>query len=66
MILVMYFLSFYRSTSSGLLFRRVNSKMERVFTFASIKINAVSVCLLEKQRPSFYTYHTYDTNAGRV
>lgn len=48
MILVMYFLSFYRSTSSGLLFRRVNSKMERVFTFASITINAVSVCLLEK------------------
>lgn len=40
--------------------------MERVFTFASIKINAVSVCLLEKQRPSFYTYHTYDTNVGRV
>lgn len=46
MILVMYFLSFYRSTSSGLLFRRVNSKMERVFTFASITIDAVSV--LEK------------------
>lgn len=50
----MYFLSFYRSTSSGLLFRRVNSKMERVFTFASITINAVSV--LEKWRPSFHAY----------
>lgn len=69
MILVMYFLSFYRSTSSGLLFRRVNSKMERVFTFASITINAVSVCLSFREVEAFVSHvskHTYDTNVGRV
>lgn len=43
--------------------------MERVFTFASITINAVSVCLSFREVEAFVSHvskHTYDTNVGRV